>query len=163
MSYHPPTNGQSEWAIQEVEVASRIYCGNYPDTWSTLLPQFKFAHNHSTHSVTGKSPFELLMGYQPRAIVWVHPKTKHSSTKEWLTQLQELQENAMASHTKAAAAIAKRHTAENFEFKKRDKVFLESTNFKFETLLSKPKASPKTKRTICHWRDHGTSHCQAQT
>ncbi|KAJ3004115.1 hypothetical protein NUW54_g4964 [Trametes sanguinea] len=67
-AHHPQTDRQSERAIQELEVALRIYCGNYPDTWSTLLPQFEFAHNQRTHSVTGKSPFELLMGYQPRAI-----------------------------------------------------------------------------------------------
>lgn len=127
-AHHPQMDGQSERAIQELEVALRIYCGNYPNTWSTLLPQFEFAHNQRTHSVTGKSPFELLMGYQPRAIGTTHPKPKHPSTEERLGRLTEWRENALAAHTRASAAMAKRQVAGNVTFKKGDKVFLESTN-----------------------------------
>ena len=86
-SYHPQTDGQSERTIQEIEVALRIYCGNYPDTWSTKLAQFEFAHNHQTHSVTKQSLFELLMGYQPKAIPTTKPTVKHPSTEKRLADL----------------------------------------------------------------------------
>ena len=56
-AYHPQTDGQAERTNQEIELYLRIYCANYPDTWSDHLPIIQFAHNNRLHSVTKNTPF----------------------------------------------------------------------------------------------------------
>lgn len=129
-AYHPQTDGQTERVNQEIDLALRLYCGNAPETWAKLLPQFEFAHNQRTHSVTGKSPFELLYGYQPEAIGTVRSNPKHPSTEERLKTLHEARENTIAAHAQAAAAMARRSPAGLVPFKKGDKVLLDSKNLK---------------------------------
>ena len=129
-AYHPQTDGQTERVNQELDLALRIYCANNPENWAKLLPQFEFAHNQRTHSVTGKSPFELLYGFQPEAIGTVRTNQKHPSTEERLRNLQQARENTIAAHAQAAAAMARRLPTVQFSMKKGDQVLLESKNLR---------------------------------
>ncbi|TYJ51757.1 hypothetical protein B9479_007649 [Cryptococcus floricola] len=52
-SYHPQSDGQPE---------------RMPNNWYDLLPAIRFAYNSAPHAATGKSPFELDVDYQPRAV-----------------------------------------------------------------------------------------------
>ena len=45
----------------------RLFTANKPEEWSKLLPMVEFAHNSAIHSVTQKTLFSLMMGYEPRA------------------------------------------------------------------------------------------------
>ena len=129
-AYHPQTDGQTERVNQELDLALRLYCGNDPDHWEDHLKEFEFAHNQRTHSVTGKSPFELLYGYQPEIAGTVRSNPKHPSTEERLQELRACRENTIAAHAQAAAAMQKRSPAGQVTFKKGDKVLLESKNLK---------------------------------
>ncbi len=66
-AYHPRTDGQSERSNQWVEQYLRFYVNERQDNWCAYLPMAEFAHNSWPHKITRKSPFELLMGYNPRA------------------------------------------------------------------------------------------------
>ena len=66
-AYHPQTDGETERVNQELETYLRLFTSNKPEEWSTLLPMAEFTHNSTTHSVTQKTPFSLMMGYEPRA------------------------------------------------------------------------------------------------
>jgi len=66
-TYHPRTDRQSERSNQWVEQYLRFYVNKRQDNWCTYLPMAEFAHNSWPHKITRKSPFELLMGYNPRA------------------------------------------------------------------------------------------------
>ena len=66
-AYHPQTDGETEQVNQELETYLRLFTSNMPEEWSTLLPMAEFAHNSATHSITQKTPFFLMMGYEPRA------------------------------------------------------------------------------------------------
>ena len=60
-------DGKTERVNQELETYLRLFTSNRPEEWSTLLPMAKFTHNSATHSITQKTPFSLMMGYEPQA------------------------------------------------------------------------------------------------
>ena len=60
-------DSKTERVNQELETYLRLFTSNRPEEWSTLLPMAKFTHNSATHSITQKTPFSLMMGYEPRA------------------------------------------------------------------------------------------------
>ena len=64
--YHPETEGQTEKANHIISTYLRAFARHRPDTWDELLPLGEFAYNASTHASTGKTPFELDLGYTPR-------------------------------------------------------------------------------------------------
>ncbi len=66
-AYHPRTDGQSERSNQWVEQYLQFYVNEQQDNWCAYLPMAEFAHNSWPHKITRKSPFELLMGYNPHA------------------------------------------------------------------------------------------------
>ena len=77
-----------EWVNQEVETYLQLFCQGQPDKWSTLISMAEFAHNSATHSLTQKSPFSLILGYEP----WDYPKigsTFLPSLKNQLTLLEQ--------------------------------------------------------------------------
>uniref|UniRef100_A0AAX7VPW8 Gypsy retrotransposon integrase-like protein 1 n=1 Tax=Astatotilapia calliptera TaxID=8154 RepID=A0AAX7VPW8_ASTCA len=61
--FHPQTNGQTERANQELEAMLRCVASSNQATWSEQLAWVEYAHNASTSSATGLSPFEALLGY----------------------------------------------------------------------------------------------------
>ena len=65
MAYHPQTDGETEWVNQELETYLRLFASNKPKEWSRILPMVEFAHNSATHSVTQRTLFSLMMGYEP--------------------------------------------------------------------------------------------------
>ena len=71
-AYHPQTDGETERLNQEVETYLRIFCGSNPETWVDHIPIAKFVHNHRPHSSTRKSPFYLMLGYEPHVEIPGH-------------------------------------------------------------------------------------------
>ena len=66
-AYHPGTDGQSERMNQWVETFLRFVTNYKQDDWARWLPMAQFAHNNWPSDTTRKSPFFLLMGYNPCA------------------------------------------------------------------------------------------------
>ena len=67
-TYHPQSDGETEYVNQEVEMYLWIFCGSNPGSWADKISHAEFAHNHCPHSVTNQSPFYLMMGYKPHAL-----------------------------------------------------------------------------------------------
>jgi hypothetical protein len=65
--YHPQTDGQSEKTNQHVETALRIYCNYQQDDWAHWLPIVQYAINARPSATTKQAPYELWMGFIPRA------------------------------------------------------------------------------------------------
>ena len=57
LSYHPQTDGQTEWLNQSLEQYLRCLLSTLSSSWSEVLSIAEFAYNNSVHSSTGFSPF----------------------------------------------------------------------------------------------------------
>ena len=63
---HPQTDGQTERMNQNLEQYLRCYVNYLQNDWSGLLSYAEFAINNVPNSSTGKSPFEINKGFNPR-------------------------------------------------------------------------------------------------
>jgi hypothetical protein len=64
-------------------------------SWDQIFPQAEFAYNDSVNRSTGKSPFQILYGTQPREVSELkeleQAKTSSASAKQFTEAMQELQ------------------------------------------------------------------------
>ena len=98
--YHPQTDRETKRVNQEVETYLQMFCQGQPDKWSNLIPMAEFAHNSATHLSMQKSPFSLILGYEPRD----YPKIRQMflpSLEDRLTLLERARDKAIAAHEKA--------------------------------------------------------------
>jgi len=102
-AYHPQTDGESERTNQSVEVALRIFCNYRQDDWAEWLPIVQYQMNSHESSTTKKTPFDVWMGYVPRA----HQPDRTSSMPEMevrkrllKTIREEAQQSMMAAQTR---------------------------------------------------------------
>jgi hypothetical protein len=87
-AYHPRTDGQSERSNQWLETAIRFITDQKQKNWAPYLPIAQFAHNNWPSDTTRKSPFFLLMGFNPHAD-WVHATSPIPRVNLRLEQLKE--------------------------------------------------------------------------
>jgi hypothetical protein len=95
-AYHPRTNGQSEQSNQWLETAIRFIADQKQRNWALYLPIAQFAHNNWPSDITRKSPFFLLMGFNPLAD-WVHTTSLIPKVTLRLEQLKEAHDQVRPS------------------------------------------------------------------
>ena len=69
-AYHPRMDGQPERSNQWLEQYLHFWVDHQQTNWHHYLPLVEFAHNSWKNKATGQSPFEILMGYSPRAEIF---------------------------------------------------------------------------------------------
>ena len=87
-AFHPRTDGQSERTNQKLEQFLRIYTNARQDNWAQYLYLAKFAFNSWCNESIKKSPFKVLMGYNPRA-EWTTVSSPVPQVTHRLVQIQE--------------------------------------------------------------------------
>jgi hypothetical protein len=87
-AYHPRTNGQSERSNQWLETAICFITNQKQKNWAPYLPIAQFMHNNWPSDTTRKSPFFLLMGFNPHAD-WVHATSPIPRVTLCLEQIKE--------------------------------------------------------------------------
>ena len=126
-AYHPQTDGQTECTNQEIETYLRIFCANNPKNWIDFLPTAEFQHNSAPHHSTRTLPFNLMLGYEPRAYPPLG-KTFLPALKNRLISLQEARKEALATHETAQRIMRERNFKSFNPWKVGNKVWLETTN-----------------------------------
>ncbi|KAL5526401.1 hypothetical protein ACEPAF_8124 [Sanghuangporus sanghuang] len=126
-AYHPQTDGQTERVNQEMEQLLRCYSSLQQDDWDEHLPMAEFAYNSRSHSSTGKTPFELVYGFQPE----LGFKLPIRGTQDYVAMRKKNQEEATKALEKARDAMkrfADRHRGPIPSFEVGDKVMLDGRN-----------------------------------
>ena len=121
-------DGETEQVNQELETYLRLFASNKPEEWSKLLPMAEFAHNSATHSVTQRTPFSLMMGYEPRAYPPLGGKTFLPSLENRLSNLSKACDEAQAAHKLSQLWMKEWITSKFTPWKVGEKVWLETTN-----------------------------------
>jgi hypothetical protein len=98
--FHPRTDRQSERTNQGLEQYLQFYVDAKQSNWAQLLSIAEFAHNSWRNESTGQSPFDLLMGYHPRA-EWTTVQSPIPQVTLQLDQIREARGRAQAAMIKA--------------------------------------------------------------
>ena len=86
--FHPRTDGQSENTNQKLEQFLQFYTNAKQNNWAQFLSLAEFAFNSWCNKSMKKSPFEVLMGYNPRA-EWTTISSPIPQVTHRLEQVQE--------------------------------------------------------------------------
>ncbi|SJL16145.1 uncharacterized protein ARMOST_19664 [Armillaria ostoyae] len=171
--FHPQTDGQTERINQEVEKYLRIFINYHQNDWADWLPLAEFAHNNRTHSATGKSPFMILYGRNPR-IIPDSPRTPNSKVpaasdfSKAIAQIHKETEKALEEAAGRMKAQYDKHKRPAREYHAGDKVWLDATNLHLPCpkkklddkrvgpflVLEKTGASAYKLKLLPHWKIH---------
>jgi hypothetical protein len=124
-AYHPRTNGQSEHSNQWLETAIHFIIDEKQKNWAPYLPIAQFTHNNWPSDTTRKSPFFLLMGFNPCAD-WIHTTSPIPRVTLHLEQLKEACDQAQSFMIKAQQSWVKQ--CDIPKYKEGDLVWLEGKN-----------------------------------
>jgi hypothetical protein len=139
--FHPRTDGQSKRTNQGLEQYLQFYVNAKQNNWAQLLSIAEFAHNSCQNESTGQSPFDLLMGYHPRA-EWTTVTSPIPQVMLRLDQIREARDRAKTAMIKAQQGWERRKcTAPTFQTG--DQVWLDGRNIR--TFHPAAKLAPK-----CH-------------
>jgi hypothetical protein len=67
-AYHPQINGKYKVVNISLGNLLRSMVTEHHNQWDQILPQGKFSYKDSPNRSTGKSPFQILYGMQPRGV-----------------------------------------------------------------------------------------------
>jgi hypothetical protein len=124
-AYHPQTDGETERVNRELETYLRIFCKRIPEDWDKNLSIAEFAYNGRPHSVTKRTPFYLMLGYEPTSIPTAFQKTNVPVIERRLAELLVTRDDALAAHELARQVQIKRSKKNSPPFSKGDLVWLD--------------------------------------
>ncbi len=132
-TFHPQTDGQTEWVNQEIEKYLCMFVNHLQTDWAEWLSLAAFAHNNRTHSSTGKSPFEVNYGYNPAVLPGSKPTGPFCipASDTFVSKMQEVHATAKKSLEKAALLMKTQYDKKKcpaIEYNIGDKVWLDMTN-----------------------------------
>ena len=128
-AFLPRTDGQSERTNQKLEQFLRFYANAKQNNWARFLPLAEFAFNSWRNESTKKSPFELLMGYSPKA-EWTIILSPVPQVTHRLEQIQEARDQARLAMRKAQLGWIKDSKRKQHIYQVGDQVWLDGCNIK---------------------------------
>ncbi|KAL0187600.1 hypothetical protein M9458_014699 [Cirrhinus mrigala] len=92
--YHPQTNGQTERKIQELGRYLRAYCHKDQHSWSRFLPWAEYAQISLRQDITGLTPFQCVLGYQPPLFPWTEEPSNVPAVDHWFRESERVWDSA---------------------------------------------------------------------
>ncbi|KAH9752508.1 Endonuclease [Citrus sinensis] len=137
-SFHLQTDGQTERINGLLEMYLRHYVSAHQRDWAKLLDIAQFSYNLQRSEATGKSPFEIIMGFQPmtpNAIASTYggkSPAAHKLAREWHEEadITRAYLDKAARKMKKWADTRRRHV----EYKEGDQVMINLLPQQFKTL-----------------------------
>ena len=128
--YHLQTDRLAERTNQWVEQYLRIFSNGLQNNWADHLPVAQFVHNTWPHKVMKWSPFELLIGSNPRTVIPVLSQKVPAleERRETLTKTRWLTQKAMVRVQNLLRQTKGKHLF--VPYQEGQKVWLEATNLK---------------------------------
>ena len=129
-AYHPRTDGQSERSNQWLEQYLHFWVDHQQTNWHHYLPLAEFAHNSWKNEATGQSPFEILMGYSPRAEIFdvtLSIPTVALRLRDWKKAREEAQKLMIKAQKKWTKGEELKQ-----RYKTGDQVWLEGRNLRID-------------------------------
>ena len=138
-AFHPQTDGQTEVVNRSLGNLLRCLVRDYEKTWPSILDIAEFAYNSSVNRTTGRTPFEILLGVQPKRpidLMSLPPQARVSiEADEFLRHITEVHANVrrrIALNNEVYKASADRHRR-YVEFKPGDMVMIRVNPERFQT------------------------------
>ena len=85
-SFHPQTDGVTEWANRSIGQVLRALVRNSQNDWAEHCPMVEFVLNSSVSASTGYAPFELNYGYIPQLGQHLNADTKFVGVRQFTEQ-----------------------------------------------------------------------------
>jgi hypothetical protein len=126
-TYHPQTDGQTEWMNQEIEQYLRMFVDYHQTNWPEWLALAEFSYNNKIQTSTRVSPFYANYGYTSQMGVEPCRETKVQSVEEFVQRMKKIQAETEAALHKAQNDMKRYadHTrADAPKYKPGDKVWL---------------------------------------
>lgn len=127
-AFHPQTDRTTEWYNQEIETWLGIFCLAFPEEWSQHLGILEFTHNNRRHSERPYTPFQLMMGINPKAMPTSFEFTEYPAAEQRIKHLERIRQEALAAHQVAQQKILARIKSNFKPFSLGQKVWLDSKN-----------------------------------
>jgi hypothetical protein len=93
-AYHSQMDGQTELVNKSLGDLLRSLVTKHHSNWDNILPQAEFAYNDLVNRSTGKIPFHILYGTQPRGVSELRESektaTSSASVEEFAEAMKEL-------------------------------------------------------------------------
>jgi hypothetical protein len=110
-SSHPQMDGQTEVANQSLGTLLRVLIKKNPKSWEECIPHAEFTYNCAEHSVTKRSPFEIVYGINPPMALDLLPLPLHERVNMDITKRADFMKNLHEDTRKTIEAHDTRHTA----------------------------------------------------
>ena len=85
-AFHPQTDGQSEAVNKTISMHLRCITGDRPRAWLDWLPWAEYVYNTAYHSALRTTPFDMVYGRPPPALITYNPATARTATVDTLLQ-----------------------------------------------------------------------------